>query len=40
MQVTYKGEEKQFFPEEISAMMLSKLKKIAEAHIGQVYYKF
>ncbi|KAK3733508.1 hypothetical protein RRG08_009148 [Elysia crispata] len=35
MQVTYKGEEKQFFPEEISAMMLSKLKKIAEAHIGQ-----
>ncbi|XP_074270399.1 heat shock 70 kDa protein 18-like [Silene latifolia] len=32
--VTYKGEEKQFSPEEISSMLLSKMKEIAEAYLG------
>ncbi|KAH9618719.1 hypothetical protein KSS87_002653 [Heliosperma pusillum] len=33
-EVTYKGEEKQFSPEEISSMLLSKMKDIAEAYLG------
>ncbi|KAH9715899.1 Heat shock 70 kDa protein 5 [Citrus sinensis] len=33
--VTYKGEEKQFSPEEISSMVLTKTKEIAEAYLGQ-----
>ncbi|XP_010677501.1 heat shock cognate 70 kDa protein [Beta vulgaris subsp. vulgaris] len=32
--VTYKGEMKQFLPEEISAMVLMKMKDIAEAFLG------
>ncbi|KAK9740693.1 hypothetical protein RND81_03G054200 [Saponaria officinalis] len=32
--VTYKGEPKQFSAEEISAMILSKMKDIAEAYLG------
>ncbi|XP_042027656.1 heat shock cognate 70 kDa protein-like isoform X2 [Salvia splendens] len=32
--VTYKGEEKQFSPEEISSMVLIKMKDIAEAYLG------
>ncbi|KAK4761071.1 hypothetical protein SAY87_005964 [Trapa incisa] len=32
--VTYKGEEKQFAPEEISSMVLVKMKEIAEAYLG------
>ncbi|XP_074280183.1 heat shock 70 kDa protein 18-like [Silene latifolia] len=32
--VTYKGKEKQFAPEEISAMILGKMKDVAEAYIG------
>ncbi|XP_042027604.1 heat shock 70 kDa protein 18-like [Salvia splendens] len=32
--VTYKGEEKQFLAEEISSMVLSKMKEIAEAYLG------
>ncbi|CAI9092418.1 OLC1v1027647C2 [Oldenlandia corymbosa var. corymbosa] len=32
--VTYKGEEKHFAAEEISAMVLTKMKQIAEAYIG------
>lgn len=32
--VTYKGEEKQFTPEEISSMVLVKMKEIAEAYLG------
>lgn len=35
IQVNYKGEEKEFFPEEISAMVLSKLKECAESYLGQ-----
>jgi heat shock 70kDa protein 1/2/6/8 len=34
IQVTYKGETKQFSAEEISAMILNKMKEIAEAFIG------
>ncbi|EXB55154.1 Heat shock cognate 70 kDa protein [Morus notabilis] len=33
--VHYKGEEKQFAPEEISSMVLTKMKEIAEAYLGQ-----
>jgi L1 cell adhesion molecule like protein len=33
--VTYKGEEKQFTPVEISAMVLGKMKETAEAYIGK-----
>ncbi|KAJ1689159.1 hypothetical protein LUZ63_013314 [Rhynchospora breviuscula] len=32
--VNYKGEEKQFFPEEISSMVLIKMKQIAETYLG------
>ena len=32
--VTYKYEEKNFLPEEISSMVLTKLKEIAEAYCG------
>ncbi|KAK4771895.1 hypothetical protein SAY86_013670 [Trapa natans] len=32
--VTYKSEEKQFAPEEISSMVLVKMKEIAEAYLG------
>ena len=33
--VKYMNEEKTFFPEEISAMVLTKMKEIAEAYIGK-----
>ncbi|MQL89991.1 hypothetical protein Taro_022572 [Colocasia esculenta] len=32
--VTYKGEQKQFSPEEISSMVLTKMKEVAEAFLG------
>ncbi|KAJ3668951.1 hypothetical protein LUZ60_010901 [Juncus effusus] len=32
--VKYKGEEKQFFAEEISAMILTKMKQVAETYMG------
>ncbi|TMW56496.1 hypothetical protein Poli38472_006506 [Pythium oligandrum] len=38
IQVTVKGENKQFSPEEVSAMVLTKMKQIAEAYIGREVY--
>ncbi|XP_076023166.1 heat shock 70 kDa protein 1-like [Genypterus blacodes] len=35
IKVEYKGEEKSFSPEEISSMVLVKMKEIAEAYLGQ-----
>lgn len=35
VKVEYKGEDKEFYPEEISAMVLTKMKEIAEAYIGE-----
>ncbi|XP_074280186.1 heat shock cognate 70 kDa protein-like [Silene latifolia] len=32
--VNYKGEEKMFAPEEISAMILTRMKEVAEAYLG------
>jgi L1 cell adhesion molecule like protein len=34
IQVQYKGETKTFFPEEISSMVLTKMKETAEAYLG------
>jgi len=34
LQVEYKGENKSFFPEEISSMVLVKMKETAEAYLG------
>ena len=36
IQVDFKGETKQFLPEEISAMVLTKMKQIAESYLGHV----
>jgi L1 cell adhesion molecule like protein len=36
IQVDYKGEQKTFFPEEISSMVLVRMKEIAEAYLGKV----
>ena len=35
IEVEYKGEQKQFHPEEISSMILTKMKETAEAYIGE-----
>lgn len=35
IQVEYKGETKSFFPEEISSMVLTKMKETAEAYLGK-----
>jgi len=34
IEVEYKGETKQFFPEEISSMVLTKMKETAESYLG------
>lgn len=36
VKVEYKGEAKTFYPEEISSMVLLKMKEIAEAYLGKV----
>ncbi|XP_013400629.1 heat shock cognate 71 kDa protein [Lingula anatina] len=35
IQVEYKGEQKTFYPEEISSMVLVKMKEVAEAYLGK-----
>merc|ERR1712149_169432 len=35
IKVEYKGEEKTFFPEEISSMILTKMKEISESYLGK-----
>lgn len=39
VEVEYKGEIKTFFAEEISSMVLTKMKEIAEAYLGKVIQK-
>lgn len=39
VQVEYKGETKSFYPEEISSMVLTKMKEIAEAYLGKVRHR-
>lgn len=36
IKVQHKGESKTFFPEEISSMVLSKMRETAEAYLGRV----
>lgn len=38
VRVEYKGETKSFYPEEISSMVLIKMKEIAEAYLGKVHF--
>lgn len=38
VEVEYKGEVKSFYPEEISSMVLVKMKEISEAYLGKVDY--
>lgn len=40
VQVEYKGETKSFYPEEVSSMVLTKMKEIAEAYLGKVGFFF
>uniref|UniRef100_A0A2K6P598 Heat shock protein family A (Hsp70) member 8 n=1 Tax=Rhinopithecus roxellana TaxID=61622 RepID=A0A2K6P598_RHIRO len=37
IQVDYKGETKSFYPEEVSSMVLAKMKEIAEAYLGKTF---
>ena len=34
--IDYKGETKTFYPEEVSSMVLTKMKETAEAYLGKV----
>lgn len=36
VEVEYKGEIKTFYPEEVSSMILTKMKEISEAYLGKV----
>uniref|UniRef100_A0A8D2ZT81 Heat shock protein 8 n=1 Tax=Scophthalmus maximus TaxID=52904 RepID=A0A8D2ZT81_SCOMX len=38
VQVEYKGDSKSFYPEEISSMVLTKMKEIAEAYLGKTVH--
>ncbi len=38
IRVEYKGETKTFYPEEVSSMVLNKMKETAEAYLGKVIY--
>lgn len=38
IQVQYKGEDKKFYPEEISSMVLTKMKETADSYLGKVSY--
>ena len=35
VQVEYKGDTKNFYPEEVSSMVLMKMKEIMEAYLGK-----
>lgn len=35
IKIEYKGESKTFFPEEVSSMVLTKMKETAEAYLGK-----
>ncbi|MBN3283993.1 HSP7C protein, partial [Polyodon spathula] len=37
MEVEYKGEVKTFYPEEVSSMVLTKMKEISEAYLGKAF---
>ena len=39
VQVNYLGEEKKFTPQEISSMVLTKMKEISEAKLGKTVKK-
>ena len=39
IQVTYLGEEKTFTPQEISALVLAKMRDISEAKLGKAVKK-
>ena len=36
IEIEYKGETKSFYPEEVSSMVLTKMKETAEAYLGKV----
>lgn len=38
VEVEYKAEKKTFYPEEVSSMVLTKMKEIAEAYLGKVLF--
>ena len=40
IKVDYKAESKTFFPEEVSSMVLNKMKETAEAYLGKVCMKY